>query len=107
VGQVVAFCGAGLYEEVLFRLLLFSAAARLAGLAGLGGWWKIAAAVASTSLLFALAHYVGAGGDAWALPSFCFRFLAGAFFALLFVSRGFGITAGTHAAYDVLVGVGV
>ena len=29
----------------------------------------------------------------------------GLFFAVLFVLRGFGITVGSHAAYDVLVGV--
>jgi membrane protease YdiL (CAAX protease family) len=106
VGQVVAFCGAGLYEEVLFRLLLLPVAARAAALAGLRHRWKIAAAVVSTSLLFSLAHYIGAGGDTWEISSFLFRFLAGVFFALLFVTRGFGITAGTHAIYDVLVGVG-
>jgi hypothetical protein len=27
------------------------------------------------------------------------------FFAILFVIRGFGIAAGTHAVYDVLVGL--
>ena len=27
------------------------------------------------------------------------------FFGVLFLLRGFGITAGTHAAYDVLVGL--
>jgi membrane protease YdiL (CAAX protease family) len=106
LGRIVAFCGAGLYEEVLFRLMLLPAAARLCGLAGLRRQWKAGAAVVITSLLFSLAHYVGAGGDAWDFSSFFFRFLAGAFFAVLFVTRGFGITAGTHAIYDVLVGVG-
>ena len=28
----------------------------------------------------------------------------GAFFALLFIHRGFGIAAGTHAIYDILAG---
>jgi hypothetical protein len=106
VAEIVAYCGAGLYEEVLFRLLLLPLAAFIAGLAGLGGWRKIAAAVVSTSLLFSLAHYIGAGGEAWDLSSFVFRFLAGVFFAIVFVARGFGIVAGTHAIYDVLVGVG-
>jgi hypothetical protein len=31
--------------------------------------------------------------------------VAGVFFALLFLYRGFGITAGTHALYDILVGI--
>jgi hypothetical protein len=31
-----------------------------------------------------------------------FRFLAGVFFSILFIYRGFGIAAGSHAAYDIL-----
>jgi hypothetical protein len=29
------------------------------------------------------------------------------FFAILFEARGFGIAAGSHAAYDILVGLRV
>jgi hypothetical protein len=39
------------------------------------------------------------------LFSFVFRATAGVFFAGLFVVRGFGITVGSHAAYDLLVGI--
>jgi membrane protease YdiL (CAAX protease family) len=105
LGPIVAFCGAGLYEEVLFRLLLVPASIWMAARLGLGGKWPTAAAAVSTSLFFALAHYVGPSGDTWDLYSFAFRFAAGIFFALLFIYRGFGIAAGTHALYDVLVGV--
>ena len=59
--------------------------------------------VVASSVLFSLAHYVGPLGDEFTLYSFTFRFLAGLFFASLFVARGFGIAAGTHAAYDVAV----
>ena len=105
VARLVAFCGAGLYEEVLFRLLLLPAvtwvAARLgAGPAAAAGW-----GVAGSSVLFSLAHYVGPLGDTFDLHSFTFRFLAGVFFAILFEARGFGIAAGSHAAYDILVGL--
>ena len=104
--RLVAFCGAGLYEEVLFRLLLLPAviwaAARLgAGPLAAAGW-----GIVGSSLLFSWAHYVGPLGDAFDPYSFTFRFLAGAFFALLFELRGFGIAAGSHAAYDILVGLG-
>ena len=71
-------------------------------------------AVVLTSLLFATAHYridmmigsyhlVTSLGDPFEWASFLFRFLAGAFFSLLFLYRGFGIAAGTHALYDILV----
>jgi hypothetical protein len=107
VARLVAFCGAGLYEEVLFRLLLLPAvnwiAARLgAGPLAAAGW-----GVVGSSVLFSLAHYVGPLGDTFELHSFTFRFLAGVFFAILFEARGFGIAAGSHAAYDILVGLRV
>lgn len=105
VGRIIAFCGAGIYEEVLFRLLLIPAAGAVASLAGLRPKAQTIVAIVGTSLLFSLAHYVGSAGDAWQLDSFLFRFSAGVFFAFLFVYRGFGITAGTHALYDVIVGV--
>ena len=103
--RFVGFCGAGLYEEVLFRLLLMPAVAWLllrlgATQPGALGW-----AVLLTSGLFSLAHYVGPLGDAFDPYSFVFRTLAGIFFAIVFLTRGFGIAAGTHAVYDMLVGV--
>ena len=61
--------------------------------------------VVLTSLLFSAAHYVGPCGDPFRWLTFLFRFLAGVFFAVLFRYRGFGIAAGTHAFYDVLVGL--
>lgn len=105
LARVIGFCGAGLYEEVLFRLLLLPAVAfgleRLgASTAAAAGW-----AILSTSCLFSLAHYVGPLGDTFDLYGFVFRTLAGVFFSLLFLARGFGIVAGTHAAYDLLVGL--
>ena len=36
---------------------------------------------------------------------FTFRTLAGVYFAILFAIRGFGITAGTHAFYDIIATV--
>ena len=48
---------------------------------------------------------MGPLGDSFAIYSFTFRFLAGLFFALLFSIRGFGVAAGTHAVYDILVGL--
>jgi hypothetical protein len=38
---------------------------------------------------------------------FVFRTVAGLYFTLLFVLRGFGVAVGAHAGYDVLVGVSV
>ncbi len=103
--QAVTFVGAGIYEEVLFRLCLLPACFGMFRLCQLNKTWAAILAVISTSLLFALAHHVGPTGEALRLFPFTFRTLAGLFFAGLFVTRGFGITVGTHAAYDLLVGL--
>jgi membrane protease YdiL (CAAX protease family) len=105
VARFVAFCGAGLYEEVLFRLLLLPALAWLLAQLGFSTPAAAIGGIVVSSLLFSLAHYVGPLGDTFSLYSFTFRFLAGMFFAVLFVTRGFGIAAGTHAVYDLLVGL--
>jgi hypothetical protein len=103
--RLVAFCGAGLYEEVLFRLLLLPAVTWTAARMGSGPLAAVSWGVVGSSVIFSLAHYVGPLGDVFELHSFTFRFLAGAFFAILFEVRGFGIVAGSHAAYDILVGL--
>ena len=105
LARFVAFCGAGLYEEVLFRLLLMPALAWCCGRLGARPPAAAIQAIVGSSLLFSLAHYVGPLGDAFDPYSFTFRFLAGMFFAVLFSLRGFGIAAGSHAAYDMLVGL--
>ncbi len=106
LARLVAFCGAGLYEEVLFRLLLLPAVAWLAARLGAGPFAAATWGVVGSSLLFSWAHYIGPLGDVFDPYSFSFRFLAGVFFAVLFDLRGFGIAAGSHAAYDILVGLG-
>jgi hypothetical protein len=103
--RLVGYCGAGLYEEVLFRLLLLPALVWACERLGASAAWAAMLGLVASSLLFAAAHYVGPLGDAFDLYSFTFRTLAGMFFAILFVVRGFGIAAGTHALYDVLVGL--
>jgi hypothetical protein len=96
--------GAGLYEELLFRVALVSALANGARLAL--GWTRGTSGVVATilgALIFSAFHYVGPYGEDWALQSFTFRAIAGLMFSALYLTRGFGITAWTHAMYDVLV----
>jgi len=103
--RFVGYCGAGLYEEVLFRLVLLPAVIWLLDKAGLTRFGAAVWGVLLTSLLFSAAHYVGPLGDSFAAYSFVFRTIAGIFFSIVFLVRGFGIAAGTHAAYDFLVGL--
>jgi membrane protease YdiL (CAAX protease family) len=103
--RLIGFCGAGLYEEVLFRLLLLPLLIWACERLGAATIPATILGLVASSLLFSAAHYVGPLGDAFDLYSFTFRALAGMFFAVLFIVRGFGIAAGTHAIYDVLVGL--
>ena len=61
-------------------------------------------AVTASSLVFSLAHHAGVPGEPFTWFAFIFRWLAGVFFAWVFVVRGFGVAVGTHTAYDLLVG---
>jgi hypothetical protein len=102
--QVMLSLGAGLYEELLFRVLLVSALAylfRALPLVGVRLGGVLAAVVGA--LLFSAFHYIGPYGDALELRSFVFRFISGIFFSGLFLLRGFGIVAWTHALYDVFL----
>ncbi|HEY0969863.1 MAG TPA: CPBP family intramembrane glutamic endopeptidase [Gemmatimonadales bacterium] len=96
--------GAGLYEELLFRVVLVTLLAVGARtLLGLGARGAGVFAVLVGALLFSAAHHVGAYGEPLALVPFTFRFVAGVVFSALYLLRGFGITAWTHALYDVFV----
>jgi Type II CAAX prenyl endopeptidase Rce1-like len=103
--MAVIFLGAGIYEEVLFRLCLMPMCHGLFRTSGVRPGLAAFLAAVATSLAFSLAHYVGPAGEPFRLFSFGFRTFAALFFALLFVLRGFGITVGTHAAYDLIVGL--
>jgi membrane protease YdiL (CAAX protease family) len=113
VSYLIAFFGAGIYEEMLFRLMLVPALAAVCRFAGAARGPSLVFSVVVASLLFAAAHYqldfaIGSWrfgiqvGDPFTWMSFLFRVIAGVFFTALFVYRGFGVAAGTHALYDIL-----
>ena len=103
--SIVAFLGAGIYEEFLFRLCLLPVLFGLFRAGGMTRGASIACSILISSLFFSLAHYIGRAGDPFEISSFLFRTVAGIFFSVLFFFRGFGITVGTHASYNLLVGV--
>jgi membrane protease YdiL (CAAX protease family) len=106
--QLVLYCGAGIYEELLFRAFLLSILMLGAGrLLHLGKFQAAAGSVVAASVLFSLFHYVGPGADRFSLGGFFQRALGGSYFSLLFVTRGFGVTAASHALYDMIVGLAV
>ena len=104
--QMVSYVGAGVYEEVLFRLLLLPVCFTcLRTVFRMPHTWSAVLAVFLTSLIFSVAHYIGSSGETFSLFSFTFRTTAGCFFATVFLLRGFGITVGCHAFYDLMVGI--
>ncbi|HVH44984.1 MAG TPA: CPBP family glutamic-type intramembrane protease [Labilithrix sp.] len=123
-GRFVGFImslGAGFYEELTFRVLLFGLGAKIlvwffgrqrVELAGTSvttsgftfrsllvmSAWAIACAV-----IFSGVHYVGALADSFQLTSFTFRAVLGLILTLIFVTRGFAAAVWTHTIYDVWV----
>jgi hypothetical protein len=104
--QVVTYLGAGIYEEALFRLVLFSALWGVLRRAEVSGLLALPVAAVASAVLFALAHHVGPYGEPYSADRFLFRLAAGVYFALLYQLRGFGIAVGAHACYNVMVSVG-
>jgi len=96
--------GAGLYEELLFRLLLIPVAViALRDVIRLEASSARFGAIGLSALLFTLYHDLGTGGAGVDWSRAAFFLVAGVFFGGLFVWRGFGIVVGVHAAYDVVV----
>lgn len=103
--QVITYLGAGIYEETLFRLILFAGLVRLFSFTEMRTSYNVVLAAFASALLFAGAHHLGPHGDPFNVYVLAFRTFAGLCFAWLYYVRGFGIAVGAHAAYDVLVGV--
>ncbi len=99
--------GAGFYEELLFRVLLYGLGARvlmllfpvnIASRFLVRVGWAIAAAAA-----FSAWHYMGELGEDFELRSFVFRWVCGLVFTLIYQFRGFAPAVWTHALYDIWV----
>lgn len=101
---LIGYVGAGVYEETLFRLALVPTFFAILKLLQMPQILASSWAVTASALLFALAHHAGSPGEPFTWYVFIFRWMAGVFFAWVFVLRGFGIAVGTHTAYDILVG---
>jgi hypothetical protein len=104
----VMSAGAGFYEEITFRVVLFGLGGKLLLLTFpsddqvrqrliMVGWAIVTAGI------FSGWHYVGAMGDAFELRSFVFRWVCGIVFTVIYRFRGFAPAVYTHALYDVWV----
>lgn len=122
-GRFVGFImslGAGFYEELTFRALLFGLGAKIlvkvfghqrVELAGtevvtrfsFRSWMVMLGWALVCALVFSGVHYVGSMSDTFRLTSFTFRAVLGLVLTLIFVTRGFAAAVWTHAIYDVWV----
>jgi len=104
--SVIDAFGAGVHEELVFRLALFGGIVALAaGAPSLAGRPRvaIACALAASSVAFAAAHHIGAYGEPWTAHAFAFRVLAGVAFGLIFWFRSLAHAVYAHAIYDLFV----
>lgn len=109
LANIVTGIGAGIYEELVFRLILICALMLLfQDILRFPYKNSIVLAVIISAALFSAHHHIdfvsGQPNDAdpFNLTKFAFRTIAGIYFAVLFAIRGFGITAGTHAFYNII-----
>ncbi|MEC7583444.1 MAG: CPBP family intramembrane glutamic endopeptidase [Planctomycetota bacterium] len=100
--DLVASLGAGIFEELLFRLglmsLLFWIWMRTAVPLGLPRALGGVLAVLVSAALFSWHHHLR---EPFETPVFLFRAMAGVILGFLFWIRGFGVCVYTHAMYDV------
>lgn len=102
--QIILALGAGVYEELVFRLflitgltVLFVAVFRVP--LKVATWFVVALA----ALIFALCHVQPIGAETFRWTAFLMRLTAGAYLSLLFITRGLGISTGCHAAFNLIL----
>ncbi len=99
--KLVVAAGAGFYEEAFFRFVILGAMFYLAKEVGkLRPFAAGALALVLSGAFFSAAHFL-AGGETPDLGTFIYRLAAGMILGLVFLTRGFGIAAWTHAIYDL------
>ena len=98
-GQAISALGAGVHEELVFRLGLLGGCVSL--LRERRGAFPIALVI--SSLLFAGAHHLGVHGEPFTAHAFAFRALAGAAFGAIFWYRSLAHAVYAHVLYDLVV----
>ncbi|MDX1671063.1 MAG: CPBP family intramembrane glutamic endopeptidase, partial [Balneolaceae bacterium] len=91
--QIALSLGAGLYEELFFRVLLVSALLYLTQWIIDKKWLASATAMVIAALIFSGVHYIGVFGDPFTVGTFLFRFLFGLALNGIYIYRGFGMAA--------------
>lgn len=99
---IVLAIGAGVYEELVFRLIAFAVlTVVLASLLRLDRTVATVAVVVLSAAAFSAYHYWSAEATPFNWRDFLFRASAGVYLGVVFICRGFGITVGAHVVYDI------
>ena len=104
VDQVIRSFGAGIYEELVFRFICMNVLHMLlVDLCKLPRSPSELLVIIGSALVFAAQHHPPLGAEPFNAVEFMFRAAAGLYLAGLFFYRGFGIAAGCHCFYNVIV----
>lgn len=108
--DIVAGIGAGIYEELIFRLILIWLLVVLfKDLLGFSEGVAVLYAILISSFLFSLHHHFYfldgkiVKSDQLVPIIFIFRMLAGSYLSVIFAFRGIGICAATHIYHNIIV----
>jgi len=100
--QLVLSVGAGIYEELLFRLIAITVLnILLVDVFEMKVTTAIPIIIITSALLFSAYHYLG--HEDFEKGVFLFRTGIGVYLAGIYIYRGFGIAVGAHTVYDVIV----
>jgi membrane protease YdiL (CAAX protease family) len=101
---IVLSVGAGVYEELLFRLIAITALnILLVDVFEMKMEYAIAIILVVSAVLFSLYHYLG--NETFNMGTFIYRTAMGLYLAGIYIYRGFGIAVGVHTVYDPILAI--
>ena len=103
--EVVSALGAGVHEELVFRLGLMAGLVTLLSRSALDRRIAVLVALVTSASIFAAAHHAGIHGEPFTAHAFAFRCVAGAAFGLVFWYRSLAHAVYAHVLYDLVVAV--
>ena len=101
--NIILSLGAGIYEELIFRVFSIFILYKFISFIfkSMRHFSTQFSALLLSSILFSLFHFMGT--ESFSQEAFTIRFIAGILLGILYINRGFGITAITHSFYDIFV----
>lgn len=103
-GRMLSCLGAGIHEEIVFRLLMFAPLCYWLSRRLQNSSLALVIAAIFVSTLFSIAHIdmINPEGTPFQISTFLFRFLASVILCFLFRFRGIAVAIGVHAVFDIL-----